>query len=1027
MSEFYQKLFGEKYLNRNLKLDLNKIANLDFIKQSLTNWYKRIDTREIFTKSEKELQPSFYSTIFTNVLGYKDPENMIPEKSTEQDGTKPDASLGFYMNGSITRVVVEMKDANTDLDKKQNRKGDNRTPVEQAFGYVGKQNGNCRWVIVSNFVELRLYSATDQSKYQFFNLKDIATDETKLRVFLELLSKENLISENSISSTEDLFKKREEEDKEITNKFYKEYKQIRIELYNHIKDNNPSIDEITVLNKTQKILDRIIFVCFCEDLRLMPHKTLKKVLESVKQNIYDRSDTKIWNSIKALFDSIDKGNPAVPINRFNGGLFKEDEVLNNLIIKDTVLEHIIKIEEQDFESELNVNILGHIFEQSISDLEELKASIEGAEFDTKKGKRKKDGVFYTPEYITRYIVDQAIGGWLEDRKQELGFNSLAEFEPEDYAKVYADKVRKNSNLEKKRNVHLKLWISYRESLFNIKVCDPACGSGSFLVQVFDYLRKEGQIVNEEISKLQGRQTDLFNFDKHILSNNIYGVDINRESVEITKLALWLKTANKTEPLTSLDENIKCGNSLIDDAEVAGDLAFDWKEKYKDIMANGGFDVIVGNPPYVDMRGMNNTSIKYSKENYYTAGNRVNTFALFVEKSYQLQKENSTFGMIIHRNLIRSNEYEKCRELILENSKIKQILSFANGVFDNVVGEMTVLITKKTKDTNNQVEIFNFDKEIEYNLKGRFLSQKQFHNSIGKRFNIYLTEKIVKILKKLEQQPKKFKDIALTKQGIIAKSEKHDISDKKLSEIHKAIFRGKDISKYSYKSPKEYIRYDPLVLTRSRKKENFEQKEKILTQHVAGKIIATLDTKSIYYMQTINGTYSIDNNFNNYFLLSLLNSKVLNFYYSYVFNLGAEFTTAVAIDNIDLLPIPKITKAKQAPFIEKAGIMLAKNKELSKLSNKFLLLLKSDFSLEKTSKKLSIWYEMNWNDLYKELKKQKVSISTVQKEEWFDRLSRMGNEAKQIKSIIDDTDREIDKMVYKLYNLTDNEIKIVEGE
>ena len=95
MSDFYQKLFGEKYLNRNLKLDLKKVQNLDFIKQSLTDWHKRIDTREIFTKSEKELQPSFYSTVFTNALGYKDPDNMIPEKSTEQDGTKPDASLGF--------------------------------------------------------------------------------------------------------------------------------------------------------------------------------------------------------------------------------------------------------------------------------------------------------------------------------------------------------------------------------------------------------------------------------------------------------------------------------------------------------------------------------------------------------------------------------------------------------------------------------------------------------------------------------------------------------------------------------------------------------------------------------------------------------------------------------------------------------------------------------------------------------------------------------------------------------------------
>ena len=313
------------------------------------------------------------------------------------------------------------------------------------------------------------------------------------------------------------------QEQKISKQFYNDYKTVRIELFNHLKQNNPKNPEVLLFTKAQKILDRIIFICFCEDLNLLPEYTFRNIIKNSK-NVIDFSDSKLWSQVKNLFKAIDQGYPDASINKFNGGLFAEDKDLDNLTIKDGVIEHLVALANYDFDSDLNVNILGHIFEQSISDIEEIKAQIEGQEFDDAKGKRKKDGIFYTPEYITRYIVKEAVGGWLDERKIELGVDKLPVLNEKDNdsikiikvrdkgAKRNVDKLDFNKNIEK----HIKFWEAYREKLSNIKVLDPACGSGAFLNQVFDYLHHEGEIVNNELAKLRRGQRETFDLDKHIL-------------------------------------------------------------------------------------------------------------------------------------------------------------------------------------------------------------------------------------------------------------------------------------------------------------------------------------------------------------------------------------------------------------------------------------------------------------------------------------------------------------------------------
>ncbi|MEI6711953.1 MAG: DNA methyltransferase [bacterium] len=170
-----------------------------------------------------------------------------------------------------------------------------------------------------------------------------------------------------------------------------------------------------------------------------------------------------------------------------------------------------------------------------------------------------------------------------------------------------------------RKREIEAYSEYQKILHNVKVLDPACGSGAFLVRVFDWLLAENKRVTNILYETndQMKLGDDENYFREILKNNIYGVDLNEESVEITKLSLWLKSAQKGKKLLTLDNNIKCGNSLIDDPTVAGDKAFNWNTEFADIMGSGGFDVIVGNPPYVRNTALQNKEKDYLSQSYFS--------------------------------------------------------------------------------------------------------------------------------------------------------------------------------------------------------------------------------------------------------------------------------------------------------------------------------------------------------------------------------------------------------------------------
>ena len=294
----------------------------------------------------------------------------------------------------------------------------------------------------------------------------------------------------------------------------------------------------------------------------------------------------LYDKFKQYFNFLDKGytDENIEIFSYNGGLFKPDSLLDNLIISDSVLsKHVKKISDYDFASEIDVNILGHIFENSLNEIEEVRAELNGEKLERSNTKRKKDGVFYTPHYITKYIIKNTVGKLCYNKKNEL---EIVE-ENYNYVKIPAKSSKNYSKIYEQQSNHLKALESYRAWLLSVTICDPACGSGAFLNEALNFLISEHEYIDELTSRMTNSSFIFPDIENSILENNLFGVDINEESVEIARLSLWLRTAKPKRKLNNLSSNILKGNSLISDKSVAGEIAFNWEESFPKVFADGG--------------------------------------------------------------------------------------------------------------------------------------------------------------------------------------------------------------------------------------------------------------------------------------------------------------------------------------------------------------------------------------------------------------------------------------------------------
>ena len=691
-------------------------------------------------------------------------------RSGQGGGTgQADLALGFFglpdNELDIPQVVCEFKDIKSLLDGKQHRKGNDRSPVRQCMDYLREAQNSLTgnelvaplWGIVTDMNEFRLYCrAKGDTQCQRFVISPRSADEKEslleksetgafLRfLFQKMFHRTSLLTEQGDPYLKKLLKDQLIHETALEKDFYLEYRAYREYLYTTILANNPDFKGTrgNLVRLTQRFLDRCLFLFFCEDMGKyldFPANLLRDILIDHSKNAYYNPDDNIpWEHLKNLFSVMDNGGNFgdFSINRFNGGLFGSFSELEQLKIPakvfcaknqgaggmETLLKHPLTllfftakynfgIKDAGHERMIDLYALGRIFEQSITELEIMEAQAEGRPSINLLTKRKRDGVYYTPEWVTSYIVKETVGTYLASLKNDLGLDPLKRPDEEDIARygVFLRDKRKTAKIAGRWLESIK---KYRFQLNRIKVVDPACGSGAFLIQALEYLKQEHQWAIEESVRITG-QAELWDVDQvinDILSNNLYGVDINPESVEITKLALWMHTASPGKPLSDLDRNIKCGNSLVGPdfyKDQQQDLfseeqkeqinTFDWKAAFPEVWNAGRFHCVIGNPPYVKLqhfRRIQSEVAEYLTNAVREDGARLyesaqtgnfDLYLLFIEKGLELLKSDGRMGYIAP-SLWMMNEYGRgLRKKLKRTRQLDRWVDFKSfQVFDEAI-------------------------------------------------------------------------------------------------------------------------------------------------------------------------------------------------------------------------------------------------------------------------------------------------------------------------------------------------------
>ncbi len=753
----------------------------------------------------------------------------------------------------------------------------------------------------------------------------------------------------------------------------------REKLARNIVKNNPGLGPRELNYAVQMIIDRIIFLRISEDRGAEPDFLLQP-LTNKGGPVYPR-----------LLDIFHRADA-----RYNSGLFHfdpdpkreaPDNVTPHLSVDDRTLKEIIAsvyYPESPFEfSVFPADILGQVYEQFLGKV--IRISGTTAEVEEKPEVKKAGGVYYTPTYIVDYIVRNTVGKLVEGKT------------PAQVAKL--------------------------------SVLDPACGSGSFLIGAYQFLLDWHQKYYLDTGKekwAKGKAATIYLLrktddgsevwrlttaeKKRILLNNIYGVDIDTQAVEVSKLSLLLKVLEgesaelidnslklfKERALPDLEHNIKCGNSLIGPDFYDGkDMAlfdldaqlkintFDWKKAFPQVMSGGGFDAVIGNPPYRMLQPHNTvqSELEYLRVNYVAAEFKIDLFHLFLQKSVNLLNHVGLLGFIIPTSLLNNVYAQNLRSWITERCCIESISVALDKVFATADVHTSVFIYRRELDAEKRD---NHKIAVTTELNPSFVPvaqsfsltrQRRFDDMAGKVWNVLLNEENASLISRLLNDFASLKEIGTINRGLITGDRKEYIAEEKKSPKFVPILSGSDVHRYSTDDHTEYVLFErPASAGGCWDPEVHLADHKMVVRQIGKRPTASVISEPIAVTGNIF-TLRADAITEKY-LLGIINSKLTAFFWQIMF---ADFKSSfpqVTVFSLGQLPIRTIDFDKPA---EKAQ------------HDKMVGLVERMLTLHKDKA-----------------------------------AARLATEKNMIQQQIEQADAQIDKLVYALYGLTENEIAVVEG-
>ncbi len=899
---------------------MNKQQAKEKIKK-LVEKYERLSEVEKKRYNEQQTKDHFIRPLF-EALGWNFEEDVWPE--TDVSGKRVDYAFKI---GGITKFFIEAKKIPANLDEER--------WAEQAINYSWHKS--VPWVILTDFEAIKV-----------FNTEWDSMDIQSCR-FIEIPYTEYPTSEKLWWLSSDAFKKGvldKEADKVgrrpkkiIDEQLAGDLIRWRDLLNNDLRGYNPKTDQRKISEYTQKILDRLIFIRTLED-RKIEDVILQPLAREWKEKRGAKANQLLF-ALNKTFRKIDK--------IYNSGLFNEGacDYLGEKIDADDntfieIIGELYKTKDKGIRynfADIPADIFGGIYEQYLGYIqkEDLK--------EKKTSKRKSQGIYYTPRYIVDYIVQNTLGEILKDKTPA--------------------------------------------EIRNLKILDPACGSGSFLISAYqsliNYWQKQGgKRIKQKSDKLRKieqafkkQNGNLISSPEkmRILRDNIFGVDLDKEAVELAKLNLLMKMVSSKIKLPKLDNNIQEGNSLISGSERELKKYFGrkWKNK-KAFEWKGKFDVVIGNPPYVNLANIKDIGTReYLKGEYKTAKNKSDLYSFFIERAIDLLKDGGMFGFIVSNSWLGTDSFSKFREHLIKNITICKLVKLPADVFkDAMVTPVLIFFKKEKTNKNHKIKLVEYVNEKFTELPSQ-LSYKRILNSPN--FTFSFSPEI-----KFKIPTVKLGDIAKFSLGIKTSNDKRFILDKKKDSETYPLLRGKDVNRYSVKYGEKWIWYKPKLMIEKvgagpRKLEYFLRDKIIFRSITGGSIIATFDSKFFLTNDKIHLLYTIGNNYSMKYILGIVNSKLIGRWIKSTFNDLLE----IKINQLEQIPIYKIDfsdkkeKAKHDKLVKLADEMLKLNKELQKL----------DHILD-------------------------------------------DEEYKEIKEKIEKTDKEIDERVFELYGVTKNENEIVKN-